>query len=82
MAPPPPPVPPPPPISTAQSGAPSGQQINMLMHSIRQGTKLKKAVTIDKSGPFIAGKIITIVSVLHNFFYYYLKRNKEIFHYL
>lgn len=55
--PPPPPGPPPPPMMPALSAAaPSGQERNMLLQSIRQGTKLKKTVTVDKSGPLIAGK--------------------------
>lgn len=54
--PPPPPGPPPPPMMPAPSAAPSGQERNLLLQSIRQGAKLKKAVTVDKSGPLIAGK--------------------------
>ncbi|KAK6617916.1 hypothetical protein RUM43_014145 [Polyplax serrata] len=62
MVPPPPPPPPgPPPLpGTPFSSTSSGQQRDQLLQSIRQGTKLKKTVTIDKSGPFIAGKIPNI----------------------
>lgn len=64
MVPPPPPPPPgPPPLpGTPFSSASSGQQRDQLLQSIRQGTKLKKTVTVDKSGPFIAGN--TAVTLL------------------
>lgn len=56
--PPPPPGPPPPPMFNANakpSAAPDNR--NALLSSIRQGAKLKKTVTVDKSGPCIPGKV-------------------------
>ncbi|XP_066139589.1 WAS/WASL-interacting protein family member 2 isoform X1 [Euwallacea fornicatus] len=57
--PPPPPGPPPPPaLSLPKLGGGGGgaDQRGALLSSIRQGTKLKKTVTVDKSGPVIPGK--------------------------
>ncbi|KAF4519276.1 hypothetical protein B566_EDAN002165 [Ephemera danica] len=54
--PPPPPGPPPPPAfapAAAGDGGDDPQARNMLLQSIRQGAKLKKAVTVDKSAPLI-----------------------------
>lgn len=59
--PPPPPGPPPPPAPQFGGGGPpinsssSGDGRNLLLQSIRQGTKLKKAVTNDRSAPTVAG---------------------------
>lgn len=61
--PPPPPGPPPPPMSLppmkkftpAASSAPDNR--GALLSQIQKGTKLKKATTVDKSGPLVAGKI-------------------------
>lgn len=54
---PPPPGPPPPPLMPSSQVMPaaSGHQRDMLLQSIRKGTKLKKTVTVDKSGPFVSG---------------------------
>lgn len=60
--PPPPPGPPPPPMMPAPTAAPSGQERNLLLNSIRQGAKLKKTVTVDKSGPLIAGRVAGVTS--------------------
>lgn len=57
--PPPPPGPPPPPTFIATpSPTPSvdSQGRNLLLQSIKQGTTLKKTVTVDRSGPQVAGK--------------------------
>lgn len=61
--PPPPPGPPPPPTFGGSKGSSKGSSKggaddrNALLSSIRQGTKLKKTVTVDKSGPFVSGKV-------------------------
>lgn len=60
--PPPPPGPPPPPIGGLQLGGAGGAKSgvdprNALLSSIQKGAKLKKVVTVDKSGPLIQGKI-------------------------
>lgn len=61
LPPPPPPGPPPPPMfgggGSAKKG--SGDTRNALLQSIQQGAKLKKTVTVDKSGPLIGGKVST-----------------------
>lgn len=59
--PPPPPAPGPPPPPGPPAFKPgksksSGDDRGALLQSIRQGAKLKKAVTNDKSGPYIPGK--------------------------
>lgn len=59
--PPPPPGGPPPPAmapSFSLTNKSSKDDRGALLQSIRQGTKLKKAVTNDKSGPNIPGIII------------------------
>lgn len=59
--PPPPPGPPPPPAFIATpSPTPSvdSQGRNLLLQSIKQGTALKKTVTVDRSTPQGAGKVI------------------------
>ncbi|KAG1675609.1 hypothetical protein GQR58_014609 [Nymphon striatum] len=61
--PPPPPPGPPPPPTFAQANKPptfgknEPLDRNALLSSIRQGTKLKKAETLDKSAPVIPGKV-------------------------
>ncbi|XP_059608818.1 WAS/WASL-interacting protein family member 1 isoform X2 [Phlebotomus argentipes] len=62
MAVPPPPAPPaPPPAPIAKLGGSSGggDARSALLQSIQKGTKLKKTVTVDKSGPAIAGKLVS-----------------------
>ena len=57
--PPPPPGPPPPPLLGAlfkPSSNSGGDNRNALLSSIQKGAKLKKTVTVDKSGPLISGK--------------------------
>ncbi|XP_046390535.1 WAS/WASL-interacting protein family member 1-like isoform X2 [Ischnura elegans] len=62
LPPPPPPGPPPPPSFSLNSkeapkpsgGGPDGR--DLLLHSIRQGAKLKKTVTNDRSAPLVSGK--------------------------
>ncbi|KAJ8920344.1 hypothetical protein NQ315_012006 [Exocentrus adspersus] len=58
-APPPPPpmapAAPPPPVFNVSKG--SGTERDALLKSIRQGKKLKKTVTVDKSAPAIPGKV-------------------------
>ncbi|KAG8229483.1 hypothetical protein J437_LFUL010057, partial [Ladona fulva] len=64
-APPPPPGPPPPPsfsISSKDSTKGSGDGRDLLLQSIRQGAKLKKAVTNDRSAPLVSGKGSTSAS--------------------
>lgn len=60
-----PPPPPPPgalpkvkpvPLGKLGGGSPTDNRGDLLK-SIQKGTKLKKAVTVDKSGPLIAGKV-------------------------
>ncbi|XP_014214227.1 verprolin-like [Copidosoma floridanum] len=52
------PAPPPPPAPTFNLGAGSPEQDRgALLQSIRAGKQLKKTVTVDKSGPAIAGKV-------------------------
>eukprot|EP00121_Abeoforma_whisleri_P013973 Awhi_evm1s12892 len=51
--PPPPPGPPPPPVAAAKMPSTKGR--GDLLSSIQKGTKLKKAVTVDKSGPVLGG---------------------------
>ncbi|XP_050310300.1 WAS/WASL-interacting protein family member 2 isoform X2 [Anthonomus grandis grandis] len=60
MPPPPPPGPPPPPANFSLpklGGGGGADNRGALLSSIRQGTKLKKTVTNDKSAPLIAGKV-------------------------
>ncbi|XP_055705145.1 WAS/WASL-interacting protein family member 1 isoform X3 [Phlebotomus papatasi] len=61
MAVPPPPAPPaPPPQPVAKIGGGSsggGDARSALLQSIQKGTKLKKTVTVDKSGPALAGRV-------------------------
>lgn len=56
--------PPPPPIGGLKLGAFSdnksssgGDTRSALLQSIQKGAKLKKTVTIDKSGPILSGKV-------------------------
>lgn len=59
--PPAPPGPPPPPIGGLKLGGSKGgggDQRSALLQSIQKGTKLKKTVTVDKSGPAISGKVM------------------------
>ncbi|XP_048507969.1 WAS/WASL-interacting protein family member 1-like isoform X2 [Athalia rosae] len=52
------PPPPPPPMMGLPSNNSGGDQgRNMLLDSIRAGKTLKKTVTVDKSGPAIAGRV-------------------------
>lgn len=66
IPPPPPPGPPPPPVPKLNTGSGlgslgggsgGGDTRNALLLSIQKGAKLKKAVTNDKSGPAIAGRV-------------------------
>lgn len=43
-------------IANLGGGNPNDNR-NALLSSIQKGTKLKKTVTVDKSGPMIAGKV-------------------------
>lgn len=57
--PPPPPAAPPPPLFTVpKGGGGDPDDRSALLKSIRQGAKLKKTVTVDKSAPMIPGIII------------------------
>lgn len=56
MPPPPPPGPPPAFNLPKSKGSNGGENRGALLQSIRQGAKLKKTVTVDKSAPLIAGK--------------------------
>ena len=56
-APPPPPPPPPPPTSSTNAAPPKSNNRAMLLNEIHKGTRLKKAVTNDRSAPAIGGKI-------------------------
>lgn len=56
----PPPMMPPPAFSVPKGG--SSDDRGALLKSIRQGTKLKKTVTIDKSAPLIPGKVSSSVN--------------------
>ncbi|KAJ7621612.1 hypothetical protein DFH06DRAFT_1233083 [Mycena polygramma] len=58
--PPPPPAAPPAPFApAASSAAPAAPgDVSALMRSIQGGMKLRKAVTVDKSGPPVSGKVI------------------------
>lgn len=70
--PPPPPGPPPPPtFLAAPSPTPSvdSQGRNLLLQSIRQGTALKKTVTVDRSTPQGAGKKLKLFYVPDVFFF-------------
>lgn len=59
------PPPPPPPIANLKlapsgnnkSGAGGADPRSALLQSIQKGAKLKKTVTVDKSGPILAGKV-------------------------
>lgn len=68
------PPPPPPPalaIPTFTTKSSNKDDRSMLLESIRKGTKLKKAVTNDKSAPLISGnyfKIIFFTKFLTSFF--------------
>lgn len=58
---PPPPAPPPPSFSLPKGGGSGGpDDRGALLKSIQQGKKLKKTVTVDKSGPMIPGKVSNI----------------------
>ncbi|KAF5272127.1 hypothetical protein FQA39_LY01209 [Lamprigera yunnana] len=50
-----PPMCPPPPLFSSSSSKTSGDNRGALLQSIRQGTKLKKSVTNDRSAPAISG---------------------------
>lgn len=54
--PPPPPAPVPPPVLAPFKPSGGVPDKNALLASIQKGAKLKKTVTVDKSGPLIAGK--------------------------
>ncbi|KAJ7221504.1 hypothetical protein GGX14DRAFT_492415 [Mycena pura] len=55
--PPPPPVAPPAPIAAPPAAANAGD-VSALMRAIQGGKTLRKAVTVDKSGPSVSGKVI------------------------
>lgn len=57
--PPPPLAAPPPPLFTTPKGGGAGgpDDRSALLKSIRQGAKLKKTVTVDKSAPMIPGNV-------------------------
>lgn len=61
IPPPPPPGPPPPPVPKLNlgggGGGGGGDSRNALLLSIQKGAKLKKTVTVDKSGPAVAGRV-------------------------
>lgn len=60
---PPPPGPPPPNFSLSKLGGGGADNRGALLSSIRQGAKLKKTVTIDKSAPLIPGKYVFTIIV-------------------
>ncbi|XP_036149651.1 actin cytoskeleton-regulatory complex protein PAN1 isoform X2 [Monomorium pharaonis] len=51
------PPPPPPPQAGASTGPPVGDNRGLLLQSIRAGKTLRKTVTVDKSGPAVAGRV-------------------------
>ncbi|KAJ7500362.1 hypothetical protein B0H11DRAFT_1908822 [Mycena galericulata] len=57
-----PPAPPPPPPPSAPAAPPpapvAAGDVSALMRSIQGGMKLRKAVTVDKSGPPVSGKVL------------------------
>lgn len=61
------PPPPPPPmgglkLAPTGNGKAGGDNRNELLQSIQKGAKLKKTVTVDKSGPMLAGKVTNSTS--------------------
>ena len=56
VLPPPPPGPPPPPAFSSLVDSKDTKGRDMLLQSIRKGTKLKKTVTNDKSAPIVQRK--------------------------
>lgn len=69
MPPPPPPVPPPPPAAfggsskglTSPSSSAKPANRNALLTDIRTGTRLKKAVTNDRSVPLVDGELFVFL---------------------
>ncbi|KAJ7819806.1 hypothetical protein B0H14DRAFT_2835768 [Mycena olivaceomarginata] len=57
-APPPPPAAPPAPFAAPAAPPSAPGDVSALMKSIQGGLKLRKAVTVDKSGPPVSGKVI------------------------
>lgn len=58
---PPPMCPPPPPAFTPSPSKSAGDSRGALLQSIRQGAKLKKTVTNDRSAPVVGSKLYVLI---------------------